>query len=395
VSRLLSRWCGPPGLAILLAGALVACGGTRHVSDLREYKRLRGSPAGDDVARRLPKLTGAADALYLQAEAADDAGRAEEAAHLARLARWQFLAAEAYAQRKVQQMRLAEVLNRQRLMDERLADARRRERAAIEGVERAARFEQMATRLSQLPPTPDGRRLVDVLTTLRLADERASARLAPADDVQAIHAFQGALAALEDARAATSAQALAVDRAVQHGQRLLADVTPRFAEEARRQAVEAQLRALLAQASTVPELEARLEGRGLVLTMRQLFADGSQAVMPHRLPYVDRVAALLMSTEALAIRIEGHTDARTDVDAALNASAGRATSVRDRLAERGLAPHRLTVVGKGGAEPIADNATKDGRSRNRRIEIVVGRVPAPPAPAVAPPPEAVPDQSMR
>jgi outer membrane protein OmpA-like peptidoglycan-associated protein len=385
-----------PGVTAALAvlvSLLAACGGTRGISDLREYKRLRASPAGDDVARTLPKLTATADALFLQAEAADDAGRFEEAAHLARLARWQFLAAEAYAQRKTHQMRLAEVLNRQRLMDERLADARRRERTAIEGVERAARFAEMETRLAGRRASPDGQRLAEALSALRLADARASARLAPADDLQALHALQGALAALEDGRTGPAERQLAVDRATLHSQRLLSDVTPRFAEEGRRQAVEEQLRGLLAQASGVPELEARLEGRGLVLTMRQLFADGSQAVMPHRLPYVDRVAALLATTEALALRVEGHTDARADVAAALATSAGRATAIRDRLVERGIGAHRLTVVGRGGEDPIADNGTRDGRSRNRRIEIIVQRIAArPPEPG---PTEAGRPQSMR
>jgi flagellar motor protein MotB len=378
-----------PLLLVALAACLGACGGARGVADLREYKRLRSSKAGDDVARTLPKLTATADALFQEAEAAEDAGRVAEAGHLARLARWQFLMAEAYAQRKVQQMRLAEISNRQRLMDERVADARRRERAAIEGVERAARFAEMASHLDARRESPEGRRLSLALAALRQADERASARLAPADDLQAIHALQGALAALDDARTGVEERTLAIDRAVLHCQRLLADVTPRFADEARRQAVETRLRALLAQASTVPELEARLEGRGLVLTMRQLFADGSQAVMPHRLPYVDRVAALLAATDDLALRVEGHTDARPDVDAAVETSTGRAMAVRDRLADGGIAPHRLTVVGKGGAEPIADNSTKDGRSRNRRIEIVVQRIAAPP------PPPLPPAQSMR
>jgi len=374
---------------LALACLLGACGGSRGVSDLREYKRLRSSKSGDDVARTLPKLTAAADALFQEAESAEDTGRVAEARHLARLARWQFLTAEAYAQRKVQQMRLADVSNRQRLMDERLADARRRERAAIEGMERAARFAEMAGHLEARGESPEARRLSLALAALREADERASARLAPADDLQAFHALQGALAALDDGRTGAAERTLAIDRAVLHCQRLLADVTPRFAEETRRQAVEAQLRAVLAQASTVPELEARLEGRGLVLTMRQLFADGSQAVMPHRLPYVARVAALLAGTGDLAIRVEGHTDARPNVEAAISTSAGRAAAVRDGLAEGGLAPHRLTVVGKGGAEPIADNSTKDGRSRNRRIEIVVLRLTAP---APQPPPQS---QSMR
>jgi outer membrane protein OmpA-like peptidoglycan-associated protein len=91
--------------------------------------------------------------------------------------------------------------------------------------------------------------------------------------------------------------------------------------------------------------------------------------------------------------VEGHTDARADVAAALATSAGRATAIRDRLVERGIGAHRLTVVGRGGEDPIADNGTRDGRSRNRRIEIIVQRIAArPPEPG---PTEAGRPQSMR
>lgn len=377
-------------LTVLLAALLTGCGGVTGPSELRAYKRLRFSPAGEEVAKRLPKLTGQADARFAAAQAEEDAGHAEEAAHLARLATYQFLAADAYSQRKVQQMRLSETTNRQRLLDERLADARRRERNAVEALERTRRLTAMHTRAAAVGGSPHAARLATALAALELAYTRDAARLAPADELQAVTALDGALNALSGRASASPEAGLAVDRAVLHTQRLLADVTPRFEEEKRRSVVEARLRELLGRASRVPELEARLEGRGLVLTLRQLFADGTQTLMPHRVSFVDEVAALVADAGDLRVRVEGHTEVRSDAEAAVAVSAGRAATVRERLEARGVPAARLESVGRGGAEPVADNRTKDGRTRNRRIEVVLLRAIATPAadsgrrPAAAP-----------
>jgi len=43
--------------------------------------------------------------------------------------------------------------------------------------------------------------------------------------------------------------------------------------------------------------------------------------------------------------------------------------LRQALIERGIEPERLAALGAGSAEPIADNATPQGRRENRRVEI--------------------------
>ena len=58
----------------------------------------------------------------------------------------------------------------------------------------------------------------------------------------------------------------------------------------------------------------------------------------------------------------------------LELSEARATLIGDLLANPLRGKERLTIVGKGDAEPIASNALPDGRARNRRVEIVLLKV---------------------
>jgi outer membrane protein OmpA-like peptidoglycan-associated protein len=68
-------------------------------------------------------------------------------------------------------------------------------------------------------------------------------------------------------------------------------------------------------------------------------------------------------------RIEGHTD---DVGSDANnqtLSENRAYAVRQYFVDKGIDPSRLTFVGYGETRPRDTNATPEGRSRNRRVEI--------------------------
>ena len=75
--------------------------------------------------------------------------------------------------------------------------------------------------------------------------------------------------------------------------------------------------------------------------------------------------------DALVIRITGHTDAVGSDEANQILSEGRANAVRDELIKRGIAAERIEAEGKGESEPIADNATEEGRAKNRRVEFTI------------------------
>jgi outer membrane protein OmpA-like peptidoglycan-associated protein len=112
------------------------------------------------------------------------------------------------------------------------------------------------------------------------------------------------------------------------------------------------------------------------------FDTGKADIKPALRPVLDKFAQTLVANPVTNVRIIGHTDS-TGSDAINDPlSVRRAASARDYLSDRGVAPGRMMIDGRGSREPIADNGTPEGRARNRRIEIFVAETaPAPQAPA--------------
>jgi outer membrane protein OmpA-like peptidoglycan-associated protein len=96
------------------------------------------------------------------------------------------------------------------------------------------------------------------------------------------------------------------------------------------------------------------------------FASGS-ADLPASVPELDEAAAVMLANRSLRVEIGGHTDSVGREDANRALSERRAEAVRAYLVARGVAAERLTAVGYGESDPVADNATPEGRAANRRI----------------------------
>jgi outer membrane protein OmpA-like peptidoglycan-associated protein len=75
--------------------------------------------------------------------------------------------------------------------------------------------------------------------------------------------------------------------------------------------------------------------------------------------------------KSASLRVEGFTDSQGADAANLSLSRQRAEAVRKALVGAGLDGGRIQTVGRGKAEPVADNASAEGRARNRRVEIIV------------------------
>ena len=84
---------------------------------------------------------------------------------------------------------------------------------------------------------------------------------------------------------------------------------------------------------------------------------------------LDSVILVLQEFDKTIIVVSGHTDSKGSVDYNQALSERRADSVAEYLLDQGVVVARLETIGFGEANPIADNATAEGRSLNRRVEL--------------------------
>jgi outer membrane protein OmpA-like peptidoglycan-associated protein len=133
----------------------------------------------------------------------------------------------------------------------------------------------------------------------------------------------------------------------------------------------AELRArLLQQFNAI--LETRDTERGLVVNMGDvLFDTGRYSLRPLAREKLARLSGIVLNYPGLKLEAEGHTDNVGGEEFNRKLSEQRANAVRDYLISQGVAPEKVTAVGKGFSMPVAENTTADGRQKNRRVELIV------------------------
>ena len=99
------------------------------------------------------------------------------------------------------------------------------------------------------------------------------------------------------------------------------------------------------------------------------FAFGRADLEPTANALLEAVAASLLAHPEARIEITGYTDDRGSPEQNVALSQSRAESVRDFLVARGVDGVRMVAVGAGQSNPVASNATEEGRAANRRVEL--------------------------
>ncbi len=148
---------------------------------------------------------------------------------------------------------------------------------------------------------------------------------------------------------------------------------------------EARLRKLIAEqvaAGGIPPggIAMRITPDGLVISLHEagFFPSGSAEVRPASIPMISILANTL---PAGPLRVEGHTD-DVPIHTAQFASnwelsTARSTAIARLLLERGpIDPVNLAAAGYAEFHPVASNTTEDGRTQNRRVDIILLRHPA-------------------
>jgi chemotaxis protein MotB len=118
--------------------------------------------------------------------------------------------------------------------------------------------------------------------------------------------------------------------------------------------------------------------KGLVITFvsEVLFDSGKADLRKDSYEKLNKVASVISTVVPdLNVGIEGHTDNQPIKHSGWKSnwelSAHRALSVLHYLTEQNIAPERLAAIGYGEYRPVESNDTKEGRQKNRRVEIVI------------------------
>jgi chemotaxis protein MotB len=151
------------------------------------------------------------------------------------------------------------------------------------------------------------------------------------------------------------------------------------AEDDELKRLQQQIQAYAATHGLQGKVTARLDADGLtvrLLTDGLLFDSGSADLQPGAAPVLDKLGSLLRTDSEHAIIVEGHTDSVPEdgrYPSNWELSTARASAVVRAFARRQVAPARMEASGRASLDPIATNATPTGRSKNRRVEILVPR----------------------
>jgi outer membrane protein OmpA-like peptidoglycan-associated protein len=185
------------------------------------------------------------------------------------------------------------------------------------------------------------------------ADAEAAKKAALADSQMTVAQLREAQAKLE------------ADKA-----RLEADKAKLLADQAQLQKEKAELEGRLKN-SMSSIMETRDSARGAVMSLPGIsFETGKAALKPSAQLTLAKLAGIAQVFPAVNMRIEGYTDNTGSAATNQKLSEARAKSVYDFLKAQGVADTRLAFQGLGPASPVADNATAEGKAKNRRVEIV-------------------------
>jgi outer membrane protein OmpA-like peptidoglycan-associated protein len=121
-----------------------------------------------------------------------------------------------------------------------------------------------------------------------------------------------------------------------------------------------------------PEKKKIVVGRNEIKLLEPIQFEYNKAnILKVSFELLDEVVGLMNERESLRLGIYGHTDNQGGADYNKRLSERRAASVVKYLVDKGIAKERLESAGYGMERPLEDNATDEGRAKNRRVEFKI------------------------
>ena len=117
-------------------------------------------------------------------------------------------------------------------------------------------------------------------------------------------------------------------------------------------------------------VEKAIAETGKFVTNNILFETGKATLKPESMEEIQKVADYMKKNPTARFEVQGHTDNQGSDKINDPLSQQRAEAVVKALEGLGCDPFNMRAVGKGSHEPVADNATEDGRAKNRRVEFI-------------------------
>ena len=119
------------------------------------------------------------------------------------------------------------------------------------------------------------------------------------------------------------------------------------------------------------QLDKAQSGDTVVILEGVNFEFDSARLRPDALPILDEAVTVLDRRKDISVDVVGHTDSTGTTQYNQGLSERRAKAVYDYFVSKGIAADRLSSRGYGETKPAYSNATREGRAKNRRVELVV------------------------
>ena len=356
---------------LFAAFTLVSCKHLKTPAEMAEFEEHRKTRDGEELKLAYPELIKHADDEHAKAKEAQDDKEKELLAYHGHLTWLWWQSAKLREQAVVDGKATEEVDKENKQLEKELAEAKKRQKLAKATLDRMAQIIALEGKVSDSAEVNQAKSAInDALAALKEAQ-------AVDADVHAAATFSAAEAKLKLATDALGknkpkdAQSYAID-AKAGAEAAKNEAAPKYATTEADQAKLARQKALFDAVSGISGVSASMVAGGVQVSIVEAFSSsaGSVNIVPMMEATFVKLAEVQKQYGDYALVIEGHTDSKGNKSKNLQLSDSRAKSVMAFLAAQGVPPDKMSALGKGSAEPVADNKTKDGRAKNRRIEIL-------------------------